>query len=105
MTDALYNRYRPAKFADVIGQDAVVRSLKGVLAKGSNRTFLFTGQSGTGKTTLSRIAAATVGSEDSNVIEVDAATFTGIDDMRQITGGLQYKPLGTGTTRSIILDE
>jgi len=90
----------------VIGQDAVVRSLKGVLAKGSNRTFLFEGPTpGIGKTSLARIAAAQVGSQGSDIIEIDAASFTGIDDMRQITSGLQYKPLGINATRSIILDE
>lgn len=103
--DTLVTKYRPTQWKEVIGQDAIVRSMKAVLAKGSSRSFLFFGPSGTGKTTLARIAASVVGCGPSDVREIDAATHTGIDDMRQITQSLQFKPLGMSKARAIIVDE
>lgn len=70
-----------------------------------NRTFLFHGPSGCGKTTLSRIAAGFVGANASSIREIDAATFTGIDAMREVTASLSYKPLGGVKARALIVDE
>ena len=98
-------KYRPKTFKEVIGQVPIVRSLKQLLAGGTNRTSLFSGPSGTGKTTLARIAAAEVGCLDQDITEIDGATFTGIDDMRQITSSLAYRPLGEGAVKAIIIDE
>lgn len=105
MTEALINKYRPKVFSEVIGQDAVVRSLQAVLKRKSSKTFLFTGPSGTGKTTLARIVAVEAGCAPTDLIEIDGATSTGIDDMRGVTSGLMYKPLGNGTVKALIVDE
>ena len=93
MTEALINKYRPQEFSEVVGHDAVVRSLQAVLKRGASKTFLFTGPSGTGKTTLARIVAKEVGCQSADLLEIDAVTFTGVDDMRAVTANLIYKPL------------
>ena len=105
MTETLYLKYRPETFKQVIGHAAIVRSLQGVLEKKTNHTFMLSGPSGTGKTTLARIAATTLGCAPSDVQEIDAATFTGIDDMRGITAALHYRPLGESASKVIIIDE
>lgn len=99
----LHTKYRPSKFEDVIGQDAAVKAFRSALKK-SSRAFLFVGPSGTGKTTLARIGASGVGCRDKDIKEIDAATHTGIDAMREITEMLNYRPLGGGK-RTVIIDE
>src|SRR5882762_2091814 len=100
----LHTKYRPIVFDDVIGQDVAVKALRGALKSNASQTYLLHGPSGTGKTTLARIAATEVGARDKDIIEIDAATYTGIDDMRVVTSGLMYRPLG-GNTKAIIIDE
>ena len=103
--EPLHLKYRPVEFDEVVGQDAVVKSLQQAIEKGSSHTFLFTGLSGVGKTTLARIVASEVGCLAQDLLEVDAATNTGIDDMRAVTSGLLYRPLGAGSVKAIIVDE
>ncbi len=105
MTEALHTKYRPRRFSDVIGQDAVVTSLTKVIERRGSQAFLFSGPAGTGKTTLARISARSLGSEQKDTLEIDGATYTGIDAMRQIQETLQYKPFGDGNGRAIIIDE
>lgn len=105
MSETLYTKYRPEKFEDVIGQDIIVRSLINVLKSRKNQTFLLHGPSGTGKTTLARIAATFIGTAVRDIVEVDAATFTSIDDMRKITETLRYKPTSGKKSTTIIIDE
>lgn len=98
-------KYRPNSLDEVVGQDGAVRSLKGVIEKGTSQAYLFTGPPGVGKTTMARIAARMLGCADADLLEIDAATYTGIDDMREVTSGLMYKPLGEGSIKAVIVDE
>src|ERR1044072_6247097 len=102
MAEAWITKYRPKSFDEVIGHDAAVKSLENSIAKGNSSAYLFTGPSGTGKTTLARITAGELGCNE--VVEVDAATNTGIDAMRDVTANLSYKPLGGGK-KALIVDE
>jgi len=102
---ALVNRYRPKTFDEVVGHRNVVASIKRVLEQRSSRTFLFTGISGGGKTTLARIIAAEVGCDPANLMEVDAATHSGADDVRQITERVNFRGMTGSSTRVVIMDE
>jgi len=99
-----HTKYRPQDFEGVVGQDGTVKALKTALKTKSCRSFIFTGPSGVGKTTLSRIIGNHVKCTRQNLVEVDAATYTGIDAMRGVTDSLKYKALGNAS-RVIIIDE
>lgn len=102
----LHIKYRPARLEDVWGQDAVVGSLRETLrARARPHTFLFTGGAGTGKTTLARIVAASVGVGPQGIVEHDAASQSGIDSMRALTEPLRYRGLGEAPNKAIILNE
>ena len=104
--EPLHVKYRPKKLNEVVGQAAVVKSLESVLKdKSAPHAFLFTGPSGCGKTTLARIVGNSMGIEGANVLELDAATNNGVDDMRAITAILQYQGFGDSPRKLIILDE
>lgn len=102
----LHVRYRPTKLEDVIGQDSVVRSLKTVLkSKSLAHSYLFTGPSGVGKTTLARIVASRLEVSPRNVVEVDAATNTGVEDMRALKSLVETPGFGGDPRRMVIIDE
>lgn len=106
MTIPLHLKYRPQELEDVIGQDETVRSLKSLLSGGHlPHAFLFTGPSGVGKTTLARILATAVGCEPQNLLEIDAATNSGVESMREVLAGLKYRGMGSSSTRVVIVDE
>lgn len=102
----LITKYRPKDWTEVIGQDAAVKALRRAVEKGTSHSFLITGPSGVGKTTLARIAAKSIGSTEDNMslLEVDAATNTSIDAMRHIAEIMTYAPMA-GKAKCIIIDE
>lgn len=105
MSDVLHEKYRPDEIGHLLGQDAMVHSLTQIIEGDRSHAFLFTGPSGCGKTTTARAIARAVGCLDPDILEHDAASNTGVDDMRPITQGLRYKPFAEGTSRALIIDE
>jgi DNA polymerase-3 subunit gamma/tau len=123
---ALYRKYRPQTFDEVVGQEAVVRTLKNAIASGQVRqAYLFAGPRGTGKTSLARILAkslncvqgptvtpdgtchaclAIAAGTSLDVIEMDAASQRGIDDIREIRDRVVLQPV-EGRYKVYILDE
>lgn len=104
--EPLHLKYRPKTFSDVIGQDGTVHSLLGLVdGKRAPHAFLFTGPSGVGKTTLARLIASYYRCKGPNIIEVDAARYSGIDAMRELLTGARYAALGENPTKFYIVDE
>lgn len=104
--EPLHTKYRPVDFKEVVGHDAIVKSLEAALkSKSPPHAFLFTGPAGCGKTTLARIVAHRVGCLPANVLEIDAASTSGVDDMRGITDTLRYQGFGDSPAKMVIVDE
>ena len=90
---ALYRKYRPGVWKDVIGQDHVVSVLEGEIKAGSiSHAYLFCGSRGTGKTSVARIFAKAIGTSDNDLYEIDAASNRGIDDIREIRESVNTLP-------------
>lgn len=102
----LHLLYRPERLEDVIGQDSVIKSIQRQVGTGKcPHAFLFTGPSGTGKTTLARIIAKMLGVTGGGVIEIDAASHSGIDNMRSIVDMARYQSLSSGGRKFVVVDE
>ncbi|OGG44610.1 DNA polymerase III, subunit gamma and tau [Candidatus Kaiserbacteria bacterium RIFCSPHIGHO2_01_FULL_48_10] len=82
---SLYQKYRPKAFTDVIGQDHIVKTLQGALKEEhTGHAYLFIGSRGTGKTSVARILARELGARERDTYEIDAASNTGVDNIRAL---------------------
>ncbi len=123
---ALYRKYRPATFSDVVGQDHITKTLKNELENGKVvHAYLFTGTRGTGKTTCAKILAKAVNclspingdpcgqceicrmvasDEATDIVEMDAASNNGVDDIRELREQVNFSPAAC-KYRVYIIDE
>jgi DNA polymerase-3 subunit gamma/tau len=102
---ALYRKYRPESFDEVIGQDHIVKAISGSLKVGKvAHAYLLCGPRGTGKTTIARIIARELGSSINDIYEMDAASNRGIDDIREIKENVRTLPFDS-KYKIYILDE
>jgi DNA polymerase-3 subunit gamma/tau len=126
---SLYRRHRPRTFADVVGQEHVVRTLRNAVEQGKvHHAYLFVGSRGTGKTSMAKILAACLNCESApthpttepcgvcpscrsiaaatslDVIEMDAASNNSVDDIRELRESVAYAPV-SGRSKVYILDE
>lgn len=102
---SLYRKYRPSNFDEVMGQEAIVKSLKSALDSGKvSHAYLFAGSRGTGKTTIARIFARELGTSPNDIYEIDAASNNGVDEMRELTSGINTLPFDS-KYKVYILDE
>ncbi|MGB0092576.1 MAG: DNA polymerase III subunit gamma/tau [Solirubrobacteraceae bacterium] len=123
---SLYRRHRPRTFADVVGQEHVVRTLRNAVERGKvHHAYLFVGSRGTGKTSMAKILAACLNCEQGptiepcgecescvsiahatslDVIEMDAASNNSVDDIRDLREKVAYAPV-SGRHKVYILDE
>ncbi|WP_338069435.1 DNA polymerase III subunit gamma/tau [Parasulfuritortus cantonensis] len=122
----LARKWRPKSFAELVGQEHVVRALSNALEQGRlHHAYLFTGTRGVGKTTLARILARCLNCDTGvsstpcgvcpacrqieagrfvDLIEIDAASYTGVDNMREVLENAQYAPT-SGRYKVYIIDE
>jgi DNA polymerase-3 subunit gamma/tau len=89
----LYRQYRPKDFSEVRGQEHIVKSLEGAIKnKRIAHAYLFAGSRGTGKTSIARILARMLGVTDRDLYEIDAASNTGVDNIRDLREGVIVRP-------------
>ncbi len=102
---ALYTKYRPQKFKDVLGQEHVTSVLSEAIKLGNiAHAYLFAGSRGTGKTSVARILARELGTSNDDLYEIDAASNTGVDEMRELTESVYTQPFDS-KYKVYILDE
>lgn len=123
---ALYRKYRPQSFAEIIGQDHIVQTLSNsVTKKNISHAYLFSGPRGSGKTSIARLFAKAVNclemssfepcnkcgscleitaGKSIDLIEIDAASHTGVDDVRELIDGIKFAPVKS-KYKIFIIDE
>lgn len=103
---SLATKYRPQTFNEVIGQETTIKSLKTLLSqKEIPKAYLFIGSPGLGKSTLCRIIAKEIGCDDNNIIEIDAAVYSGVETLRELIDSLRYGAIGEKSTKFIVIEE
>ncbi len=101
----LYREYRPQSFKEVHGQDHVVSVLEAAVKnKKPAHAYLFVGTRGTGKTSVARILARELGVSDKDLYEMDAASHTGVDNIRELREGVNVMPFDS-PYKFYIIDE
>lgn len=102
---ALYRKYRPQSFKEVKGQDHIVSVLENEAKSGKiSHAYLFSGSRGTGKTSIARIFAKTLGVNPEDIYEIDAASRRGIDEIREVRDAVHVYPYSS-KYKVYILDE
>jgi DNA polymerase-3 subunit gamma/tau len=128
MALVLYRKYRPQSFSEFIGQEHIVKTITNAISKGMiSHAYLFSGPRGSGKTTLARLLAKAVNCQNRkesqaepcnkcsscleimkggaiDLIEIDAASHRGIDDIRELKNGIKFSPTKSNY-KVFILDE
>ena len=93
---ALYRKYRPATFSDVVGQEQIITLLQNSIKQNKiGHAYLFCGGRGTGKTTVARIFAKDIGCNPEDIIEIDAASNRGIDEIRELREAVRTAPFSS----------
>lgn len=102
---ALYTKYRPQKFKDVLGQEHVTSVLAESIKLGNiSHAYLFAGTRGIGKTSIARIFAREIGTSNDDLYEIDAASNNGVDEIRMLTESVYTQPFDS-EYKVYILDE
>ncbi|MBI2054287.1 MAG: DNA polymerase III subunit gamma/tau [Candidatus Staskawiczbacteria bacterium] len=132
MSPVLYRKYRPQSFSEIIGQDHIVQTLaNSILASNISHAYLFSGPRGSGKTTTARVFAKAINCSQNghnektasfepcnkcnscleimaqksiDLIEIDAASHTGVDDVRALIDGIRFSPVNS-KYKVFIIDE
>jgi DNA polymerase-3 subunit gamma/tau len=123
----LYRKYRPQNFAEIVGQEHIVKTLtNSISAKSISHAYLFSGPRGSGKTSIARLFAKTINCQSPvlnfepcnkcqscleimagnsmDLTEIDAASHTGVDDVREIIEGIKFSPIKS-KYKIFIIDE
>ncbi len=102
---ALYRKYRPQKFSEVLGQDHIVKVLESSIDLDRlSHAYIFSGSRGTGKTSVARILAREIGTSVNDITEIDAASNNGVDEIRALNEAVSTLPFES-KYKVYILDE